>query len=118
MSCRILLVSACLLGVTSTYRGRAHADWMNVFKVLLPAAKAAGVSTGEPVHLAEAKYPGLVKLYPEYEKYVAYSRMIRRIYEDYTGNVESFSIDECWLDVTTYGKDFSFALKTAEDVRF
>jgi len=43
VSCRILLVSACLLGVTSTYRGRAHADWMNVFKVLLPAAKAAGV---------------------------------------------------------------------------
>jgi len=43
MSRRILLVSACLMGVTSNYKGRAHADWLNVFRVLSPVAKAAGV---------------------------------------------------------------------------
>ena len=26
--------------------------------------------------------------------------MARRIYEDYTDQVESFGLDECWLDVT------------------
>ncbi len=40
---RIVLVSACLLGVTSTYKGSFHPAWETLFRRLVPAAKAAGI---------------------------------------------------------------------------
>ncbi|EUB18219.1 ImpB/MucB/SamB domain protein [Shuttleworthella sp. MSX8B] len=32
--------------------------------------------------------------------YIRFSRMARAIYHDYSDQVESFGLDECWLDVT------------------
>lgn len=40
---RVVLVSACLLGVESNYRGKAHKAWDELFRNLVPAAKAAGI---------------------------------------------------------------------------
>ena len=63
-------------------------------------AKAMGVRTGEPIWQARQKCPGIVFLPPHYELYEKYSRLVQRIYLDYTDMIEPFGMDECWLDVT------------------
>ena len=63
-------------------------------------AKRAGVQTGEAIWQAKQKCPGLVIVTPDYDRYVRFSRLMRDIYADYTGDVEPFGMDECWLDVT------------------
>lgn len=63
-------------------------------------AKAAGIQTGEAVWQAKQKCPGLVVMPPSYGRYQRFSRMMKEIYADYTFRIESFGLDECWLDVT------------------
>ena len=63
-------------------------------------AKKMGVQTAEPIWQARQKCPGLVLLEPHHEKYEAINRRINGIYLELTDQVEAFSIDESWLDVT------------------
>ena len=63
-------------------------------------AKAAGIQTGEAIWQAKQKCPGLVVMPPSYGRYQRFSRMMKEIYADYTFQIESFGLDECWLDVT------------------
>ena len=63
-------------------------------------AKAAGIQTGEAIWQARQKCPGLVVKPPNYRRYQRFSRMMKEIYADYTFQIESFGLDECWLDVT------------------
>ena len=63
-------------------------------------AKKLGVRTGEALWEAQGKAPGLVTVPPDFTRYLRFSRLARRIYYDYTDQVEPFGIDECWLDVT------------------
>ncbi len=39
-------------------------------------------------------------MHPHYVDYLDFSRRARKIYYDYTNQVEPFGLDECWLDVT------------------
>ncbi|SMD07365.1 DNA polymerase Y family protein [Sporomusa malonica] len=63
-------------------------------------AKKAGVKTGDVIWEAKQKCPGLVQVSADFRKYLRFSRLARAIYADYTDQIESFGIDECWLDVT------------------
>ncbi|HHW23941.1 MAG TPA: DNA polymerase IV [Clostridiales bacterium] len=63
-------------------------------------AKSYGVRTGETLSEARAKCPGIVFVPPHMERYIEFSRRAREIYDEYTHRVESFGIDECWLDVS------------------
>ncbi|WOC32868.1 MULTISPECIES: DNA polymerase IV [Caproicibacterium] len=63
-------------------------------------AKKYGVKTGEALWQAKQKCPDLVILPPNYPRYLRFSQMARKIYLDYTDQVEPFGLDECWLDVT------------------
>ena len=63
-------------------------------------AKNYGVQTAETLWQAKKKCPGLILLPPHMDKYRAMSRRGNAIYLDYTDQVEAFSIDESWLDVT------------------
>ncbi len=63
-------------------------------------AKNYGVQTAETLWQAKKKCPGLILLPPHMDKYRAMSRQVNAIYLDYTDQVEAFSIDESWLDVT------------------
>lgn len=63
-------------------------------------AKGYGVQTAETLWQAKKKCPGLILLPPHMDKYRAMSRRVNAIYLDYTDQVEAFSIDESWLDVT------------------
>ena len=63
-------------------------------------AKQAGVQTGEAIWISRNKCPNIVFVPPHYDKYVEYSKKVFEIYTTFTDRVESFGIDECWLDVT------------------
>ncbi len=63
-------------------------------------AKQAGVQTGEAIWISKQKCPNIVFVPPHYDKYVEYSKKVFSIYTTFTDRVESFGIDECWLDVT------------------
>ena len=63
-------------------------------------AKAKGVKTGEAIFEAKNKCPNLVIRKADYENYIYYSKKVKQLYYEYTDKVESFGLDECWLDIT------------------
>lgn len=63
-------------------------------------AKAYHIQTGEALWQARAKCPELLIVKPNFSLYLRFSRMVKEIYADYTDQIESFGIDEAWLDVT------------------
>lgn len=63
-------------------------------------AKKYGIKTGEAIWQAKQKCPELVTVKPHFELYKRFSKMARRIYSDYTDRIESFGLDESWLDLT------------------
>ena len=64
------------------------------------AAKRLGVQTAETIWQARRKCPDLILLPPHHDEYEDMSRRINAIYQDFTDQVEPFSVDESWLDVT------------------
>ena len=80
-------------------------------------AKSYGVSTGESILEARRKCPQLVILPPHYDEYVRVSRAARRIYSDYTDLIESFGIDECWIDVSDSEYLFGSGVRIADEIR-
>ena len=80
-------------------------------------AASAGVTTGEPLWQAKRKCPDLIVVSPTYSEYVKYSKQVKEIYLSYTSEVESFGLDECWLDVTGSGKLFGTGPEIAESIR-
>ena len=80
-------------------------------------AKAKGVKTAEALWEAERKCPGIVFVPPHFERYTKYSRLAKEIYMQYTDQVESFGLDECWLDVTGSTRLFGSGREIAEEIR-
>lgn len=63
-------------------------------------AKKCGVKTAEAIWQAKQKCPSLVIVPPNYDEYVRYSGMVKSVYAEYTDRVESFGIDEAWIELT------------------
>lgn len=80
-------------------------------------AKKYGVSTGEAIWQAKRKCPGLVTLTARYDLYMQFSKAAREIYERYTDRIESFGLDECWLDVSGSTWLMGSGEKIADDIR-
>ena len=80
-------------------------------------AKKFGVVTAETIWQARKKCPDLVLLPPHYDKYSEFCRLINGIYQQYTDQVEPFSIDESWLDVTASQKLFGTGREIADAIR-
>ena len=81
------------------------------------AAKKYGVQTAETVWQARRKCPGLQLLPPHHDLYAEYSVKVNEIYQRYTDQVEPFSIDESWLDVTGSQQLFGDGKTIADDIR-
>ncbi len=77
-------------------------------------AKAMGVRTGETIWDAKRKCPELICVPPHYDIYLDFSKRAHLIYERYTDRIESFGIDECWLDVTCTRRDMQ---EVADEIR-
>lgn len=63
-------------------------------------AKKYDIKTGESLHEAKAKCPNLIILQPNYKDYLFYTEMVKDIYIRYSDKVESFGLDEAWIDVS------------------
>ena len=80
-------------------------------------AKKYGIKTAEAIWQAKAKCPELVLVDAHHKKYEFYSKKIRAMYSEYTDKVESFGLDECWLDMTGIVSDYAEAEETALEIR-
>jgi DNA polymerase-4 len=80
-------------------------------------AKAAGIKTGDAIWQAKQKCPGLVTVSADFRKYLRFSRLARAIYADFTDQIESFGVDECWLDVTCSVNLFGSGSTIADTIR-
>ncbi len=80
-------------------------------------AKSCGVQTAETVWSALAKCPKLVIVKPRFDIYIKYSRLVKSIYTDYTDKVESFGLDECWLDISGKSIDEKKAFSIANEIK-
>jgi DNA polymerase-4 len=63
-------------------------------------AKRYGIQTGEALWQARAKCPNLLIVNANFSLYLRFSKLIKQMYAEYTDQIESFGIDEAWLDVT------------------
>lgn len=63
-------------------------------------AKKIGIKTGTPVWEAKKIYPAIVLRPTRANRYREITRSFLKIFHDYTDNVDVFSIDEAFIDVT------------------
>ena len=81
-------------------------------------AKAYGIKTGDTIGEAKQKcLEELICVTANFERYYYVSKLIKNMYKEYTNQVESFGIDEAWLDVTSCVKNYDEALKLANKIR-
>ena len=80
-------------------------------------AKALGVKTGQTIREAKSFCPDLILLPPDFPSYLRFSNSLFEIYTSYTDRVESFGLDECWLDVSGSHKLFGSSEHIAEEIR-
>jgi len=64
------------------------------------AAKKRGIKRGVPLHQAKVLCPDLVVLPSDYETYSLFSRHMFNIIRRFTPQVEEYSIDEAFADIT------------------
>ena len=66
-------------------------------------AKMCGIKTAETIYMAKKKCPNL-QIFPGLgrEKYKEYSNKLYKLLSEYTDIIERFSIDECFLDMTSF----------------
>jgi nucleotidyltransferase/DNA polymerase involved in DNA repair len=64
------------------------------------AAKMIGIKRGVPLHEARKIFPGLIVLPSDYETYSLFSRRMFAIMRRFTPDVEEYSIDEAFSDIT------------------
>ncbi|MEQ8156999.1 MAG: DNA polymerase IV, partial [Clostridiaceae bacterium] len=61
-------------------------------------AKKYNIKTGEALMSAREKCPGLIVVPPRYRLYMECSNAMNEILNEYTPNVQRFSVDESFLD--------------------
>lgn len=74
-------------------------------------AKKYNIKTGEALWSARGKCPNLVVLPPSYPLYMSCSDAMVRLLKRYSPNVERYSVDECFVDLTGYSQK-----KPAEEI--
>lgn len=80
-------------------------------------AKKFGIHTGEPLFQALEKCPDLVVVPPDYALYVTASRHFVDMLRQFSPNVEQYSIDEAWVDMTGTQRLFGAPRLAAEKMR-
>jgi len=86
------------------------------------AAKRLGVKRGVPLHEAKALCPGLIVLPSDYETYSLFSRRMFGIVRRFTPQVEEYSVDEAFADLSGMRRVHrssyeTIALKVKEEIK-
>ena len=87
-----------------------------------PIAKKYGVVTAEPIYQARKKCPNLKVFKPNnYEYHQEKSTELMNYLKNYSPDLEQFSIDECFLDMTgtkyLYNNYIDLAYKIKDDIK-
>ena len=87
-----------------------------------PIAKKYGIVTAETLYSARKKCHNLQVFSPNYTFYKEQSKKLYNYLSSYTPNIEQYSIDECFLDLTgtklLYGNDYlGLANKIKNDIK-
>ena len=80
-------------------------------------AKKMGVKTGMTILEAKRLCPELTLVEAKHSHYLAYSKIVKNLYREYTDKIESFGIDECWLDVTDSVSLLGSGKRIADEIR-
>lgn len=67
-------------------------------------AKAIGIIRGMPIYKVQREFPNVIILPGDYKSYVKYSNSMFEIVRRYADDVEEYSIDECFADLTGLDK--------------
>ena len=80
-------------------------------------AKKVGIKTGCTVKQAKELYPKVILVENEPAKYRSTTKKIFSILNDYTERIEPYSIDEAFLDLTGYIKNFQQGGKLVLEIK-
>ena len=80
-------------------------------------AKQYRIQTGEPIHQALQKCPELVLVPPNHDLYVQCSKSLLHVLNQYTPDIQPFSIDEAFLDMTGACIAYDSPKQVAENIR-
>ncbi|MCL2718627.1 MAG: DNA polymerase IV [Lachnospiraceae bacterium] len=81
------------------------------------SAKRYGIKTGESIPEALKKCPHLFIVPPHYQLYERCSKAFIEILKDYSPDVEQFSIDEAFIDMTGTGRIWGEPVRVANIIR-
>lgn len=81
-----------------------------------PIAKQFGIKTGETIYQARKKCPEL-RIFPcKHPMYKQYSDNLYSYLLEYTDKIERFSVDECFIDCTSFIRSKTEFLKFAKEI--
>lgn len=80
-------------------------------------AKKYGIVTGESINEALRKCPSLLIVQPNHKLYKKYSEAFISILEDYSPDIEQFSVDEAFIDVTGTRRLFGEPIDLAHTIK-
>ena len=80
-------------------------------------AKKYGIATGEPVSMALRKCPQLIVAKPNFSLYKHMSQAFKAILQEYTPLMESFSIDEVFMDMSGMEKIYPDPIALAHTIK-
>lgn len=80
-------------------------------------AKRFGIQTGETLHAARQKCPGIITVPPRYELYTRCSKALQDLLREYTDAVQVFSVDECFIDFTASVRLKGDPVAVADEIR-
>ncbi len=80
------------------------------------AKRKYGVKVGMAVWQAKHVCPDLVCVPPDYALYIRFSQMMRDIYANYSNRIESFGLDEAWIDVSAPDRDITDGERIAHEI--
>ncbi|MBT8310411.1 MAG: DNA polymerase IV [Flavobacteriaceae bacterium] len=80
-------------------------------------ARKFGVRSAMSSMIAKKNCPQLIFVKPRFERYAEISKVIRKIFFEYTDLVEPLSMDEAYLDVTENKKGNPSATMIAQEIR-
>lgn len=82
-------------------------------------AKALGIVRGMPIFKLKKEFPKVIILPGDYKSYVKYSGLMFDIVRRYVDDVEEYSIDECFADLTGFDKPLKMSYRQiAERIKF
>ena len=81
-------------------------------------AKALGITRGLPIYRVKRDFPNVIILPGDYQSYARYSQMMFDIVRRYADDVEEYSIDECFADLTGLNKPLKMSyLEMAQRIK-